>query len=169
MEIIFYTLFLLLFVYGAWLVISSMKKKKPMILQLPAHQDIYPGQNIYPGQIYPGEDELLQNSARQQQKPKSQGMTHANKERQRLEVEHKQILTEVLKEVLTPEPTTFDDIYSVYVERCTLQKRKPRGRDRVKAYLREMEQKGILNRVREGRQMIYSKVRGEVRGDEPPS
>ena len=163
MEIIFYTLFLLLFVYGAWLVISSMKKKKPMILLLPAHQD------IYPGQIYPGEDELLQNSARQQQKPKSQGMTHANKERQRLEVEHKQILTEVLKEVLTPEPTTFDDIYSVYVERCTLQKRKPRGRDRVKAYLREMEQKGILNRVREGRQMIYSKVRGgDKRGDEPP-
>lgn len=83
-------------------------------------------------------------------------MTRANKERQRLEVEHKKILTEALKEILTSELTEFDIIYSVYIEKCTLQKSKPRGRDRVKAYLREMEQKGLLNRERQGRQMIYS-------------
>ncbi len=83
-------------------------------------------------------------------------MTRANKERQRLEVEHKKILTEALKEILTSELTEFDKIYSVYIEKCTLQKSKPRGRDRVKAYLREMEQKGLVNRERQGRQILYS-------------
>jgi len=85
-------------------------------------------------------------------------MTRANKERQRLECEHKQILTETLRGILTSEPTEFDIIYSVYIEKCTLQKglNKPRGHDRVKAYLREMEQKGLVNRERQGRQILYS-------------
>jgi len=173
MEIILYILFLLLFVYGAWLIISSTQKKKPRLLQLPAHQDIYPGQDVYqgqdiilqnhchgqdeslqnyPGQNYPGENEILH----QQQRSKFQAMTRANKERQRLEVEHKKILTEALKEILTSELTEFDIIYSVYIEKCTLQKSKPRGRDRVKAYLREMEQNGLVNRERQGRQILYS-------------
>jgi hypothetical protein len=187
MEIIFYMLFLLLFVYGAWLIISSTQKKKPRLLQLPAHQDIYPGHDYpgqdeilqnpchgqdeilqdYPGQNYLGEDDILH----QQQKPRFQIMAQPNKERQRLETEHKQMLTEALKGILTSEPTEFDNIYSVYIEKCALQKglNKPRGRDRVKAYLREMEQKGILNRERQGRQMIYTKCGGEVRSDEPPS
>ena len=176
MEIILYILFLLLFVYGAWLIISSTQKKKHRLLQLPAHQDIYPGVD-YHGQDEilqdpcHGQDEILQNYARQQQKPRFQIMAQPNKERQRLETEHKQMLTEALKGVLTSEPTEFDIIYSVYIEKCTLQKglNKPRGRDRVKAYLREMEQKGILNRERQGRQMIYTKCGGDVRDDEPPS
>jgi hypothetical protein len=84
----------------------------------------------------------------------------ANAERQRIEREHRGILEDVLQEVLSEQPTPFEQIYVRYAERCSTRERgrrldKPRVRDRVKVYLREMADSGKLKRVMKGREYFY--------------
>jgi hypothetical protein len=94
----------------------------------------------------------------------------AKAERLKIEQEHRSIREEVLQEVLTEQPTSFDAIYDNYSDRCTtreLKKKldKPRGRYSVKQYLREMENEGKLKRVMNVREYFYvvaEKGNGEV-------
>ena len=84
----------------------------------------------------------------------------ANEERLRIEQEHRSILADVIQEVLTEQPTSFDTIYENYSDKCTsreLKKKldKPRGRYSVKQYLREMENEGKLKRVMNVREYFY--------------
>jgi uncharacterized Zn finger protein len=84
----------------------------------------------------------------------------ANEERLRIEQEHRSILEDVLQELLTEQPTSFDAIYEKYSGKCTtreLKKKldKPRGRFSVKQYLREMENEGKLKRVMNVREYFY--------------
>jgi predicted transcriptional regulator len=84
----------------------------------------------------------------------------AKAERLRIEQEHRSILEDVLQEVLTEQPTSFDAIYEKYSDKCTtreLKKKsdKPRGRYSVKQYLREMENEGKLKRVMNIREYFY--------------
>ncbi len=72
----------------------------------------------------------------------------AKAERLRIEQEHRSIRADVLQEVLTEQPTSFDVIYEKYFCKCTsreLKKKldKPRVRYSVKQYLREMENDNI--------------------------
>lgn len=90
----------------------------------------------------------------------------ANAERQRIEREHRGILEGVLQEVLSEQLTPFEQIYARYVEKCNTRGRKrrldkPRVRDRVKVYLREMADEGKLKRVLKGREYFYVVVEGE--------
>ncbi len=76
----------------------------------------------------------------------------AKAERLRIEQEHRSILENVLQEVLTEQPTSFDVIYEKYSDKCTSRELKkkldePRGRTIVKQYLRDMENEGKLKRV----------------------
>jgi hypothetical protein len=69
-------------------------------------------------------------------------------------------LENVLQELLTGQPTSFDAIYEKYSGNCTsreLKKKldKPRGRYSVKHYLREMENEGKLKRVMNVREYFY--------------
>jgi hypothetical protein len=84
----------------------------------------------------------------------------AKAERLRIEQEHRSILEDVIQEVLTEQPTSFDAIYEKYSSNCTtreLKKKldKPRGRFSVKRYLREMENEGKLKRVMNVREYFY--------------
>ncbi len=84
----------------------------------------------------------------------------ANEERLRIEQEHRSTLADVIQEVLTEQPTSFDTIYENYSDKCTsreLKKKldKPRGRYSVKQYLREMENEGKLKRVMNVREYFY--------------
>ena len=97
----------------------------------------------------------------------------ANVERLRIEQEHRSILENVLQEVLTEQPTSFDAIYEDYSDKCTtreLKKKldKPRVRNRVKSYLRDMENEGKLKRVMNVREYFYmvaEEGNGEVARD----
>lgn len=96
-----------------------------------------------------------------------------NAERQRIELEHRGIMEDVLQEVLSEQPTPFEHIYVRYVERCNTLGRErrldtPRVRDRVKVYLREMADSGKLKRIMKGREYFYvvaGRGDGEVIGD----
>ena len=165
LELIYYRLFLLLYGFGAWmffnglqdLITNASKASKP---QPSASQfdigNMKPGTVCtakHPGGIgeigsdVPSHDEL--------------GVTEiANEERVRIEQEHRSILEEVLQEVLTEQPTSFDAIYEKYSDKCTtreLKKKldKPRVRNRVKSYLRDMENEGKLKRVMNVREYFY--------------
>ena len=165
LELIYYGLFLLLYGFGAWmffnglqdLITNASKASKP---QPSASQfdigNMKPGTVCtakHPGGIgeigsdVPSHDEL--------------GVTEiANEERLRIEQEHRSILDDVLQELLTDQPTSFDAIYEKYSDKCTtreLKKKldKPRGRYSVKQYLREMENEGKLKRVMNVREYFY--------------
>jgi predicted transcriptional regulator len=61
---------------------------------------------------------------------------------------------------LTEQPTSFDAIYENYSDKCTIRELKkkldkPRGRNHVKSYLREMENEGKLKRVMNVREYFY--------------
>ena len=84
----------------------------------------------------------------------------AKAERLRIEQEHRSIQEDVLQEVLTEQPISFDAIYEKYSGKCTsreLKKKwdKPRVRYSVKQYLREMENEGKLKRVMNVREYFY--------------
>ena len=58
----------------------------------------------------------------------------------------------MLQELLAEQPTSFDAIYEKYSDKCTSRELKkkldePRGRNRVKSYLRDMGNEGKLKRV----------------------
>ena len=84
----------------------------------------------------------------------------AKAERLRIEQEHRSILEDVLQEVLTEQPTSFDVIYEKYSGKCTSREferklDKPRVRHSVKLYLRDMENEGKLKRVMNVREYFY--------------
>jgi hypothetical protein len=69
-------------------------------------------------------------------------------------------LEDVLQEVLTEQPTSFDAIYENYSDTCTSREferklDKPRVRHSVKLYLRDMENAGKLKRVMNVREYFY--------------
>jgi hypothetical protein len=116
--------------------------------------------NMKPGTVctakYPGGIGEIDSDAPSHDDP---GVTEiANEERLRIEQEHRSILEEVLQELLTEQLTSFDAIYDNYSDKCTtreLKKKldKPRVRNRVKSYLRDMENEGKLKRVMNVREL----------------
>jgi hypothetical protein len=173
LELIYYGLFLLLYGFGAWMFFNGLReytKSKASKPQPSASQfeisdmktETVSNANCIDdeGDIdsdAPGHDELSVTEI-------------ANAERLRIELEHRSILENVLQEVLTEQPTSFDAIYEKYSGKCTtreLKKKldKPRVRTRVKSYLRDMENEGKLKRVMNVREYFYVvavKGNGEV-------
>jgi hypothetical protein len=163
LELIYYGLFLLLYGFGAWmffnglqdLITKASKASKPQ----PSLFDIG---NMKPGTVctakHPGDIGEIDSAAPSHNEP---GVTEiANAERLRTEQEHRSILEDVLQGVLTEQPTSFDAIYDNYTNTCTtreLKKKsdKPRVRNRVKSYLRDMENEGKLKRVMNIREYFY--------------
>jgi hypothetical protein len=164
-ELIYYGLFLLLYGFGAWmffnglqdLITNASKASKPQ----PSASQFDIG-NMKPGTVctakHPGDIGEIGSDAPSHDEL---GVTEiANEERLRIEQEHRSILDDVLQELLTEQPTSFDAIYENYSDTCTtreLKKKldKPRGRYSVKHYLREMENEGKLKRVMNVREYFY--------------
>jgi hypothetical protein len=168
-ELIYYGLFLLLYGFGAWmffnglqdLITNASKASKPQ----PSLFDIG---NMKLGTVctancLDGEGEIDSDAPSHDEL----GVTEiANEERLRIEQEHRSILDDVLQEVLTELPTSFDAIYEKYSGKCTtreLKKKldKPRGRYSIKQYLREMENEGKLKRVMNVREYFYVVIEEE--------
>lgn len=168
MEILLYLLFLVLFVFGAWSLLSSwsdlFSKKQEVTYKRSAQSEI--------GDL-DGEEEQDDTSQPRFFSPPGvlgdqPGMTEtANAARQRIEREHRSIMEDVIREVLTAnQPTPFESIYGNYVEKCNAREvyecerrlDKPRVRHRVKAYLREFETDGKVKRVLKGREYFYAMV-----------
>lgn len=188
-ELLFYVLFLVLFVFGAWSLFSGWQKifapaeskacepsnceithqpsafqfdidRKPGTVcdaktlleegdEVKEHRDI----------TQPSIDRSVLSSLNVSSDPAGM-MEVPNAERQRIEREHRGILEDVLQEVLSEQPTPFEQIYEKYAERCNTRERgrrldKPRVRDRVKVYLREMADEGKLKRIMKGREYSY--------------
>jgi hypothetical protein len=159
LELIYYGLFLLLYVFGAWLLFSSGQK------------------------IFSNTESTACESSNNEITPLSsdfqfdENNSDLQLDRQLDEedeqVEHSGIMEDVLQEVLSEQPTPFEHIFVRYVERCNTLERerrldKPRVRDRVKVYLREMADSGKLKRVMKGREYFYvvaERGDGEVIGD----
>jgi hypothetical protein len=174
-ESIYCGLFLLLYGFGAWtffnglqdLITIASKASKPQ----PSASPFDIG-NMKPGTVCTAKDPVDIGEI------DSDGPSHdetgvaeiANAERLRIEQEHRSIMDDVLQELLTEQPTSFDAIYENYSGMCTtreLKKKldKPRGRYSVKQYLREMENERKLKRVMNVREYFYvvaEKGNGEV-------
>ena len=163
LELIYYGLFLLLYGFGAWtffnglhdLITNASKASKPQ----PSLFDV---DNMKPGTVCTAKDPVnigeIDTDAPSHGDP---GVAEiAKAERLRIEQEHRSILEDVLQELLTEQPTSFDAIYEKYSDTCTtreLKKKldKPRGRFSVKQYLCEMENVGKLKRVMNVREYFY--------------
>ena len=181
LELLFYVLFLLLFVFGAWSLFSGWQKifaKAESIACKSSnsevtHQSQFDTSNSDP-QLdcelneedehsdisQPDIDVSVFSTATVSTHDDTGMMEVPNAERQRIEREHRGILEDVLEEVLSEQPTPFEQIYEKYAERCNTRERrrrldKPRVRDRVKVYLREMADEGKLKRVMKGREYFY--------------
>lgn len=171
LELIYYGLFLLLYGFGAWmffnglqdLTVNASKASKPQ----PSASQFDIG-NMKPRTVctakYPGDIGEIDSDVSSHDDP---GVAEiAKAERLRIEQEHRSILADVLQEVLTEQPTSFDAIYENYSDKCTsreLKKKldKPRGRYSIKQYLREMENEGKLKRVMNVREYFYVVVEEE--------
>jgi hypothetical protein len=164
-ELIYCGLFLLLYGFGAWtffnglqdLITNASKASKPQ----PSASPFDIG-NMKPGAVCTAKDPVDIGEIDSDAPSHNElGVTEiANAERLRIEQEHRSILEDVLQEVLTEQPTSFDVIYEKYSDTCTtreLKKKldKPRGRYSVKQYLREMENEGKLKRVMNVREYFY--------------
>jgi hypothetical protein len=164
-ELIYYGLFLLLYGFGAWMFFNGLQD---LITNAPRASKPQPSASQFDiGNMKPGavctanrledEDEIDSDAPSHDEL----GVTEiANEERLRIEQEHRSILENVLQELLTGQPTSFDAIYEKYSGNCTsreLKKKldKPRGRYSVKHYLREMENEGKLKRVMNVREYFY--------------
>ena len=163
LELIYYGLFLLLYGFGAWmffnglqdLITNASKASKPQ-------PSLFDTGNMKLGTVctakHPGGIGEIDSDVPSHDET---GMTEiANEERVRIEQEHRSILEDVLQELLTEQPTSFDAIYENYSDKCTtreLKKKldKPRGRFSVKQYLRDMENEGKLKRVMNVREYFY--------------
>ena len=182
LELIFYVLFLVLFVFGAWSLFSSWQKifakaeskaceasnsevtPRPSVSQFDVRDhselDRRVDEEEEHGDItQPGIDVSVFSPPIVPSDPAGM-MEVPNAERQRIEREHRGILEDVLQEVLSEQPTPFERIYMRYVEKCNTGERgrrldKPRVRERVKVYLREMADDGKLKRVMKGREYFY--------------
>ena len=163
LELIYYGLFLLLYGFGAWMFFNGLrdytksKASKPQ----PSASPFDIG-NMKPGTVCtakdPGDIGEIGSDAPSHDDP---GMIEiAKAERLRIEQEHRSILENVLQELLTEQPTSFDAIYDNYSDKCTTREferklDKPRVRHSVKLYLREMENEGKLKRVMNVREYFY--------------
>ena len=195
LELLFYVLFLLLFVFGAWSLFSGWQKifaKAESIACEASNREVTPQPQFDTGNSdlqldrqFDEEDEsdgdIAQPSIDSSVFSTATVSTHddmgmmevPNAERQRIEQEHRGILDDVLQEVLSEQLTPFERIFVKYAERCNTRERwrrldKPRVRDRVKVYLREMADEGKLKRVMKGREYFYVIVErgdGEDVGD----
>jgi hypothetical protein len=183
LELIFYVLFLVLFVFGAWSLFSGWQKifgnagskaceaSSGEITHQPSASQFETSNSDL--QLDRELDEQDEHSDLSQPSidvsafsppivpSDPAGMMEVpNAERQRIEQEHRGILEDVLQEVLSEQLTPFEQIYVRYAERCNTRERrrrldKPRVRDRVKVYLREMAEEGKLKRVMKGREYLY--------------
>jgi hypothetical protein len=163
LELLYYGLFLLLYGFGAWMFFNGLQdytKSKASKLQPSASSFDIGNMKLEtvctakdPGDI----GEIDSDAASHDET----SMTEiANEERVRIEQEHRSILEDVLQELLTEQPTSFDVIYEKYSDKCStreLKKKldKPRGRFSVKQYLREMENEGKLKRVMNIHEYFY--------------
>jgi hypothetical protein len=151
LELIYYGLFLLLYGFGAWMffnglqdLITKSKASKPQ-------SSPFDMGNMKPGTVCTAKDPggicEIDSDAPSHGEP---GVAEiAKAERLRIEQEHRSILEDVIQEVLTEQPTSFDAIYEKYSGNCTTREferklDKPRVRTRVKSYLRDMENEGKL-------------------------
>jgi hypothetical protein len=165
LELLYYGLFLLLYGVGAWMFFNGLqdlitKASKASTPQPSA--SLFDIGNMKPGTVctakHPGGIGEIDSDAPSHDEP---GMTEiAKAERLRIEQEHRSILEDVLQEVLTEQPTSFDVIYENYSGKCTSRELKkkldnPRGRYSIKQYLREMENEGKLKRVMNVREYFY--------------
>jgi hypothetical protein len=183
LELLFYVLFLLLFVFGAWSLFSGWQKifgkaeskacessnseitHQPSAFQFDVRGDSELDIGDLDEEAEHGEisQPSIDGSVFSLQKVSNDPscmMEIANAERQRIEREHRSILEAVLQEVLSEQLTPFEQIYERYAERCNTRERgrrldKPRVRDRVKVYMREMAVSGKLKRVMKGREYFY--------------
>lgn len=164
LELIYCGLFLLLYGFGAWMFFNGLQdytKSKASKPQPSAPQfdigNMKPGRVFYTANCLDDDGEI-DSDATSHDDP---GVAEiAKAERLRIEQEHRSILADVLQEVLTEQPTSFDTIYEKYSGNCTtreLKKKldKPRVRTRVKLYLRDMENEGKLKRVMNVREYFY--------------
>jgi hypothetical protein len=170
LELIYYALFLLLYGFGAWMFFNSLQD---LITNASRASKPQPSTflndigNMKPGTVctakYPdgiGELDEASNIAQLDTVDKQSMSEIANEERVRIEQEHRSILADVLQEVLTEQPTSFDAIYEKYSGNCTSREferklDKPRGRYSVKSYLRDIENAGKLKRVMNVREYFY--------------
>jgi hypothetical protein len=165
LELIYCGLFLLLYGFGAWmffnglqdLITNASKASKPQ----PSASQFDIG-NMKLGTV------CAANHLEDEREIDSDGPSHeelgmteiANEERLRIEQEHRSILDDVLQELLTEQPTSFDAIYEKYSGKCATRELKkkldnPRGRYSIKQYLRDMENEGKLKRVMNIREYFY--------------
>jgi hypothetical protein len=161
LELIYYGLFLLLYGFGAWMFFYGLRDYTKSKASKPQPSPVDIG-NMKPGTVCTAnsidDDGEIESDAPSHDDP---GMIEiAKAERLRIEQEHRSILEDVLQELLTEQPTSFDAIYEKYSDTCTtreLKKKldKPRGRFSVKQYLREMENEGKLKRVMNVREYFY--------------
>jgi hypothetical protein len=186
-ELIFYVLFLVLFVFGAWSLFSGWQKifakaeskacghsnseiahqslasqfdTSNSDPQLDRKLDEEVEQDEHGGISQPSINVSAFSTATVSTHDDTGMMKVPNAERQRIEREHRGILEDVLQEVLSEQLTPFELIYEKYTERCSTcdcgrRLDKPRVRDRVKVYLREMADEGELKRVMKGREYFY--------------
>jgi hypothetical protein len=120
LELIYYGLFLLLYGFGAWmffnglqdLITNASKASGPQ----PSASQFDIG-NMKPRAVCTAnrlDDGEIDSDGPSHDEP---GVTEiANAERLRIEQEHRSILGDVLQEVLTEQPTSFDAIYEKYTE-----------------------------------------------------
>jgi hypothetical protein len=184
LELLYYVLFLLLFAFGAWSLFSGWQKifgkaeskacessNSEITHQPSAFQfDTSNGDHLLDRQLdeeeehgdiaQPSMDMNVFSTATISSLDETGVMEIPNAERQRIELVHRGILEVVLQEVLSEQPTPFEQIYVKYVEGCNTRERwrrldTPRVRDRVKVYLREMADEGKLKRVMKGREYFY--------------
>lgn len=189
LELLFYVLFLLLFVFGAWSLFSSWQKifgkAESIVCERSnceiTHQSSASQSDVRSDSKLDGDldeeaehcdiaqssiDTRVFSTATVPSEPAGM-MEVPNAERQRIEQEHRGILEDVLQEVLSEQLTPFERIYVRYAERCNTRERgrrldKPRVRDRVKVYLREMADDEKLKRVMKGREYYYEMAEREM-------
>jgi hypothetical protein len=164
-ELICYGLFLLLYGFGAWMFFNGLQD---LITNAPRASKPQPSASQFDiGNMKLG-TVCAANHLEDEREIDSDGPSHeelgmteiANEERLRIEQEHRSILDDVLQELLTEQPTSFDAIYEKYSGKCATRELKkkldnPRGRYSIKQYLREMENEGKLKRVMNIREYFY--------------
>ena len=161
LELIYYGLFLLLYGFGAWTFFNGLQEYTKSKASKPQLSPFDIG-NMKTGTVCTanGLDDDGEIDSDVPGHDDSSMIEIAKAERLRIEQEHRSILEDVLQELLTELPTSFDAIYEKYSGKCSSRDferklDKPRGRHSVKLYLRDMENEGKLRRVMNVREYFY--------------
>ena len=167
LELIYYGLFLLLYGFGAWTFFNGLQEYTKSKASKPQLSPFDIG-NMKTGTVCTanGLDDDGEIDSDVPGHDDSSMIEIAKAERLRIEQEHRSILEDVLQELLTELPTSFDAIYEKYSGKCSSRDferklDKPRGRHSVKLYLRDMENEGKLRRVMNVREYFYVLVEKE--------